>query len=254
MVLVFDLNGTLLDSQAVQPAIAKIFGRNLTATQYFNSVLQYATALTLVGEYRPFGAVADAVLRMKAESFGIKLTERSSNRVSDTLRRLPAFPEVPKALAKLQKAKLRLVVLTNSSSDAMRQQLVNAGLLRYFERAISVSEVERFKPAGETYAFAARELGVPPEQILMVAAHPWDLMGAGAAGCQTAFLRRPGQALFPLAAAPSYTASDLTDLTRQLLHPFHSARSHWRPVLAAATAVGVVAGGLYFREQSRSGD
>jgi 2-haloacid dehalogenase len=34
-------------------------------------------------------------------------------------------------------------------------------------------------------------LGVEPAELMLVAAHPWDLNGACAAGLQTAFIERP---------------------------------------------------------------
>ena len=40
----------------------------------------------------------------------------------------------------------------------------------------------------------------------------WDLMGAAAAGCRTAFVQRPGKALFPGALRPTYVANDLAVL------------------------------------------
>ena len=50
----------------------------------------------------------------------------------------------------------------------------------------------------------------------MVAAHGWDVAGAKAAGMQTAFVARPGKALYPLAQAPDYVVKDLTELVKAL--------------------------------------
>jgi len=63
---------------------------------------------------------------------------------------------------------------------------------------------------------AARELGIAPAEMMLVAAHAWDT-SAIRAGCQAAFIQRPGEVLDPLAPAPVVIARDLLDLCDQLL-------------------------------------
>jgi 2-haloacid dehalogenase len=50
----------------------------------------------------------------------------------------------------------------------------------------------------------------------MVAAHGWDIAGAEKAGLQTAFIRRQGKVLFPLAEKPDYNVLDVNDLAKSL--------------------------------------
>ena len=59
-------------------------------------------------------------------------------------------------------------------------------------------------------------LGVKPEDALMVAAHAWDLAGAKNVGLQTAFIARPGTALYPNVAKPDYVAKVLPELLKLL--------------------------------------
>ena len=53
----------------------------------------------------------------------------------------------------------------------------------------------------------------------LVAAHGWDLAGAAAVGCRTAFLARPGKVLDPLGAPPTLVAEDVEVLAGRLLDP-----------------------------------
>jgi 2-haloacid dehalogenase len=198
-------------------------------------------ALSLVGEYRPFSEIGRAVLKMEADARGINLTEADAQRVGAALRSLPPFREVERSLSQLQKANFRLAVLTNSASQDAREQLSHSGLSKYFDRVLSVGEVGRFKPSREPYELAARSMEVETHQILMVAAHPWDLMGAAAAGCRTAFIQRPGKALFPGALKPTYVARDLADLAAQLRSVYGQSRSRVIPTLAVTGALSVVA-------------
>jgi 2-haloacid dehalogenase len=241
MVIVFDLNGTLLDIRAVQPELRSIFGRQLTAEQFFTRILQYSMALSMSGGYSPFSDIALAVLKMEADARKIKLTEAGTKRVAAALRSLPAFPEVPGSLRKLRKAGFRLAVLTNSAYEDARVQVANAKLSGYFDHVFSSAEVRRFKPAPEVYDFAAKRLGVQPHQILIVAAHPWDLMGAAAAGCRTAFIQRPGKALFPGIPKPTYMARDMAELAAQLKSAGTQRPSRVIPAIATAGALSALA-------------
>lgn len=110
---------------------------------------------------------------------------------------------------KLKAAGFRMVTLTNSAPATVSQQLKNAGLTDFFERAFSVDAVKKFKPAADTYQYVARELGASTSELRMIAAHAWDVHGAMRAGCAAAFIARPGHALFPLGPKPDITAADL---------------------------------------------
>ena len=215
--LLFDVNQTLLDTAALAPHISRIFGRKLTVSEWFTSVLQHSMATTLAGDYRPFGEVALAVLEMAAAARQIELRNTDIEKIQQTMKHLPLFPEVRKSLDRLHAANFRMAVLSNSAPATLEEQLQHSGIRNYFERVLSVEIVRRYKPAPETYAAAAASLGLPSQDILMVAAHHWDLLGASRAGFRTAFLARPGKALLPGAPQPGYVAEDLAGLTTQLL-------------------------------------
>ncbi len=83
--------------------------------------------------------------------------------------------------------------------------------------------MKRYKPAREAYEYAARELGVGTGDILLVAAHAWDVAGAMAAGCKAAFVQRPGKSLNPLGKKPDLVVTDLRDLERKLRRPARTA-------------------------------
>jgi 2-haloacid dehalogenase len=93
-----------------------------------------------------------------------------------------------------------------------------AGLGGYFERQFTVDRYRLFKPATALYLDVARQLGVPPEACMMVAAHVWDTIGAQAAGFGGALITRPGNAALVADGLPqpNLIATDLSDLAVQL--------------------------------------
>ncbi|MEU6715342.1 haloacid dehalogenase type II [Nonomuraea sp. NPDC046802] len=79
--------------------------------------------------------------------------------------------------------------LSNASRTALLRLNAHAGLR--WHQALSSEAVLAYKPAPEVYQFAIDTAGCPPERVLMVAAHAWDLRGAQARGMRTAYVRRP---------------------------------------------------------------
>ena len=51
----------------------------------------------------------------------------------------------------------------------------------------------RYKPDHEVYRYAASILDLPCDQVMMVAAHSFDLVAASEAGLRTAFVSRPDE-------------------------------------------------------------
>jgi 2-haloacid dehalogenase len=49
-----------------------------------------------------------------------------------------------------------------------------------------------------------------------VAAHAWDVSGALSAGCQAAFVARPGMVLSPIGPRPDITGPDLDSVIDQI--------------------------------------
>jgi 2-haloacid dehalogenase len=251
VVIVFDLNGTLLDSRALDGPLHKIFGGKLTAQQWFYQLLQYSMAFSLAGDYRPFDDVAAGVLEMAAAAHGMKLSSRDVQRVKTRFKSLPPYGDVDRALRKLKRANYRMAVLTNSTRPVLAEQLKHSRLSEYFEQTISVDEVQRYKPSPEVYKFAVASLGIRPDEMLMVAAHAWDLFGAAQAGCLTAFIRRPGQALFPNTPTPTYTANNLAELAARLDPSSTRSISLLGPALVTVGAAAVALAGSMCTARTR---
>ncbi len=216
-VLVFDVNETLLDLAALDPVFERLFGDPAVRPLWFAQMLQLALVSTVTGRYADFGACALAALAATADVRGVTLRDADRDAVVRGMRELPAHPEVPAALDRLRDAGYRLATLTNSTQPVADAQLAYAGLTDRFERRLSADAVRRLKPAAEPYRMAADTLGVEVGALWLVAAHAWDIAGASAAGCRTAFVARPGKPLDPLTPAPDIKAADLTGIAEALL-------------------------------------
>ena len=84
-----------------------------------------------------------------------------------------------------------------------------------WNRVISVAEANSFKPHVATYTKAAELLGLRMDEVLFVANHAFDCIGAKSAGMRTAFIDRRSR---PFGITPHQpdilvpTMGDLADL------------------------------------------
>lgn len=225
VVLVFDVNETLLDLRALDGAFEQAFGDASARREWFQQLLQSALVSTVTNAYTDFGSIGRAALTMVARRRGRELTGPEVSEILGTVTKLPPHPEVPEALRQLRDAGYRLATLTNSTEQVARAQLEHADLAPLFERMMSADAVRRLKPAPEPYAMAARELQTDVERMRLVAAHAWDVAGALRAGCLAAFVARPGMVLDPLGPTPDVVGADLSEVASALLRIDEAAAS-----------------------------
>ncbi|MBV9891834.1 MAG: HAD-IA family hydrolase, partial [Rhizobacter sp.] len=97
----------------------------------------------------------------------------------------------PDTVAGLQRLKRRwpIATLSNGNVSLLVDMAERAGLP--WDAVLSAELFGHYKPDREVYLGAARVLDVAPRELLMVAAHPSDLLAAGRAELRTAYVPRP---------------------------------------------------------------
>jgi 2-haloacid dehalogenase len=219
-VLVFDVNETLIDIEAIAPLFEQVFGDARAVRDWYGQLVMYSMTTALSGCYVDFFSLGQGVLRMLGEINATPISDEDVENIKHAMLTMPAHPDVADGLAALRDNRFRLVTLTNSPPNPDGPSpLDSAGLGGYFERQFSVDARRTFKPAEEVYGYVCRELEVAPADCMMVAAHVWDIIGAQSAGFSGALITRPGNAPLPVAGLPQPTlvAADLRELARQLI-------------------------------------
>ncbi|MER7989181.1 haloacid dehalogenase type II [Streptomyces noursei] len=129
---------------------------------------------------------AEAAQRV-ADQAGV--TDRATIAALSTAgQRLPAWADSVASLERLGQH-YPVVGLSNASRAALLR--LNAGAGLRWHQALSAESARTYKPAPEVYQLAIDAAGCPPDRMLMVAAHAWDLRGAQAKGMRTAYVQRP---------------------------------------------------------------
>lgn len=182
-VVAFDAMGTLFDASPVE----RRFGPGSMPR-----LLHRATALTLAGGFVPFPELVEAVLGAEALA---------------TFAELDAYPDATRALDLLDHAGIRASVLTNGSAGNTQTLLERAGLQGRFAEVLTTEEAQAYKPHPALYRLVAERFGLAPEQVVLVAAHDWDVMGAASAGLRGILVERDGG--WSLPGDPPETAPNL---------------------------------------------
>ncbi|NGO67677.1 haloacid dehalogenase type II [Streptomyces boncukensis] len=109
-------------------------------------------------------------------------------RLATSGQRLPLWGDAAAGLERLAR-QYPVLGLSNAGRAALPRLSAYAGLR--WHQALSAEAALAYKPAPEVYRLALDAAGCPPDRVLMVAAHAWDLRGAQAAGMRTAYVQRP---------------------------------------------------------------
>lgn len=218
-VLVFDVNETLSDLTPLRTRFEDIGAPGDLLPRWFAGVLRDGFALTAAGAYADFASVAADGLRALLP--GVRGwtgdVETAVRHIMDGFAHLRVHPDVPDGVRRLNGAGFRLVTMTNGSAALTERLLAQADLLDAFEALLDVTGPRRWKPAPTAYRYAVKEVGVRPEQALLVAVHPWDVDGALRAGLGGAWLRR-GTDVYPRTMSkPTCTAQDVRELADVLI-------------------------------------
>ncbi|WP_037305484.1 haloacid dehalogenase type II [Amycolatopsis orientalis] len=216
--LVFDVLGTLVDEPAgIRAAIAEVAPRaepdELVALWQGHIATEQRR---IVGGDRAFAAsdVLDReAARLVAEASRGELSQKDRKALATAGQRLPPWPDTVEGLARLAEHH-PLIGLSNACRSTLLRINANAGLR--WHQALSAEEARTYKPDPAVYELAVKVSGAPPDRLLMVAAHAWDLRGAQRVGLRTAYVARPvGDPPSP-ADHFDFHAENLLDLAAQL--------------------------------------
>lgn len=146
------------------------------------------------------------------------LTEEDKDELNRAWHRLDPWPDSVAGLSRL-KRRYTIAPLSNGNVSLLTNMAKRAGLP--WDLILSAELAQYYKPDREAYLTSVEFLGLRPEEVMMVAAHPDDLRAASEAGLRTAYVHRPlefGTDTEPDPPEPvfDYLAEDLINLASQL--------------------------------------
>nr|WP_221194956.1 haloacid dehalogenase type II [Hoyosella altamirensis] len=139
--------------------------------------------------------------------------------LADAWQQLEPWPDVVEGVQRLN---TRFVTATLSNADVSAVVRISRNGSIPWTAIFAAEMFGTFKPNPQIYLTAARYLGLPPKEIMMVASHKYDIRAAGALGFQTAFIARPEEYGPTVTADTAFeaefdiNAKDFLDLADQL--------------------------------------
>jgi 2-haloacid dehalogenase len=219
----FDQYGTVVDMQG---GLTKIAAPYLKAKGWTGNPSSFVTwwrrthfensmiDALLHKEHTPYREIGQRSVAYVLDRCKLAYTMDEVRALVAEIEKLECFPEVPEALARLQ-TRYKLVVLSNGDPDMLETAK------RYhkvpFDRVISVAEANSFKPHVATYTKAAQLLGVRMDEVLFVANHAFDCIGAKAAGMRTAFINRRQRPFGATPHLPDIEVRTMADLAATMV-------------------------------------
>ena len=178
--VIFDLDGTLLDTEKLLVKYwcraANELGFPMTSEQALRiRSLTHRLVPPLFREW--FGESCDY---MKIRARRMELMQEHIDRYG-----LDVKPGAAELLSYLGEKGYLRAVATATDIERAGRLLRTAGLYDSFDRIISASMVEWGKPKPDIYIYAAKQLGLKPQECIAVEDSPNGIISASDAGCLT---------------------------------------------------------------------
>ena len=212
-VLTFDCYGTLIDWEGgMKAALASVIerrGLHLNAEEVHEKYAELEPSIQegVGGDYVN-------VMRMGVSQtfshFGVEVTDEEAGVFGDTLPSWPKFPDTTEALAEMKDRGYKLVILSNTDENFIRQSIETIAV--EFDEVITAQAVGSYKPARGHWDRMLQTLGVSKDVVLHVAqSYYHDVVPATGLGFKMAWINRKGQQPWG-DARPDYEFPDLKSL------------------------------------------
>ena len=204
-VLLFDLDGTLIDTIEMIMASARYATATVLGKALPDDVLRHNIGVPLVAQMEEYAPGHSAEL--------LKVYREHNARVHDDMIR--EFPGVDEALRALSAKGYRMGIVTSKSRPVAQRGLDHFGLGGLFEVLVGYEDTQIHKPDPYPVLEATERFGVSAEKCLYCGDSPHDMDAGIAAGVVTAAAMWGPFADRVLEPEPNYaleTPADLVDL------------------------------------------
>jgi len=197
--LTFDIFGTVLDlAGSLIPPLDNLLKdcgntENLKGSDVWaqwrlrQRIEQYQDNLYMLG-HSGYLAVKRRALIYSLKNLKVEFTYKQIDQFMEAYQYLSPFPDAIEGLNRLNE-KYDLVMLSNGEQSYL-EHLAKNQIKFDFHSILSAETVGQFKPHPAVYRFAAKKLNLEPRQIMMVAAHSFDTLGARISGYRGAYVNR----------------------------------------------------------------
>ena len=222
--LTFDIFGTIMDLTGSLAGPAGEFlaahGCELTGQAFYaewrarQRIEQYQDNLLMLGHSGYLETCRRAFVYC-LKNHNVSYTDGEVQEFMNVYRRLQPYPDAIEGLQSLAE-RYKLVALSNGEQWYLEELLGNNVPIT-FDAIVSVDQVGAFKPSPGIYRKATQRLGCEPGEIMMVAAHAFDILGAQTCGFKGAYVNRYKLPTEDSEYQPDIIVDDFIELAARLL-------------------------------------
>ncbi len=212
--LTFDCYGTLIQwDEGLLAAIRQVLAGKQRPVEPARFIAVYDRHEHALEEARPhldFRTVAGRAMAAAMTELGLEPDPADAAVLTDSIGRMPPFPEVVESLARLKAAGFRLAVISNTDDAIIAGNIAQLG--GHVDRVITAQQAGAYKPSRTIFEHGWRTLSVTREEIVHVCASPHlDLAAARDLGFRAVWVdrdtgRRPLPDYRPDATVPALDA------------------------------------------------
>ena len=221
--LTFDIFGTVMDLSGSLAGPAGEFlaahGSEMTGETFYaewrerQRIEQYQDNLLMLGHSGYLETCRRAFVYC-LKKHNVSYTAEAVREFMKVYKDLQPYGDAIEGLRSLA-GRYKLVALSNGEQWYLEELLGNTVPVR-FDAIISVDQVGAFKPSPGIYRKAVQRLRCEPGEIMMVAAHAFDILGAQACGFKAAYVNRYNLPTDDSEYQPDIIVDDFIELAARL--------------------------------------
>lgn len=176
--VLFDMDGIVLDTEKLYTRFWQEAAQSLGYPMTHEMALGMRSLSREVGERQLKAYLGEEVDYQQVRNRRIEMMSAFINENGVELK-----PGIHELLAFLKEKGIKTSIATSSPLDRTKEYLSQVGLVDEFDELVSGHMVEHGKPAPDIYIYAASNLGLKPEECLVLEDSPTGLLAAYRAGC-----------------------------------------------------------------------
>lgn len=147
--IIFDLDGTLLDSREQR-------------VNAWREALRLHGVMVTPDELRPLIGLPGIALASKFSDDPVSIENEEERLFTDMLPEISLFPDVEGTIAVLKSIDIKVAIVTSSRREVLNRMKLPSDII------VCIDDVSKGKPDTEPYELAARLMNVSPSELLVV--------------------------------------------------------------------------------------